>query len=324
MQRCSVKFCSTLGTHVLTSVEELAAANVGVEFKDKCKGSILCPIHLAQIPGRQRQAAVRALEAAAEERKVEAAAAAANLREKLAYDRGVRDGILMATDRQNQGRRRQAVTATLFVIAVLYAGISFGQAEILFSIVGITLPCLKKEFYSTQSRICAAIKKFTDTQLLSLREAVRKEQDEDRVKGVYGSDGSWSGRRNAVAGSVFVALLSEDSKFKNKIVARWTMVKPSWSPTMDANYNSEPYNNGPSKLMESTGLLECMKQLHDSGLRVDAAVHDQDVSAQRVICRVFPVSYHSSSIWLVLRFYYFFSTARGRLRASTLTQTTRQ
>ena len=125
MQRCSVKFCSRLGTHVLTSVEELAAANVGVEFKDKCKGSILCPIHLAQIPGRQRQAAVHALEAAAEERKVEAAAAAANLREKLAYDRGVRDGIWMATDRQNQGRRRQAVTATLFVIAVLYAGISF-------------------------------------------------------------------------------------------------------------------------------------------------------------------------------------------------------
>ena len=56
-----------------------------------------------------------ALEAAAEERKVEAAAAAANLREQQAYDRGVRDGILMATDRQNQGRRRQAVTFFFFL-----------------------------------------------------------------------------------------------------------------------------------------------------------------------------------------------------------------
>ena len=171
-------YCGELGTYALTSVDEQAAANIHVEFKENCKGSTLCTEHRALIPGRhralipgrQRQAAVDALEAAAEEIKVEAAAAAATLREQQAYDRGVTDGIWMTTDRQNQGRRPQAVTAMLFVIAVLYAGISFGQAEILFNIVGTRLPCLKKEFYSTQSRICATIKKFTDMQLLSVVE----------------------------------------------------------------------------------------------------------------------------------------------------------
>jgi hypothetical protein len=109
-KRCSVKFCSTLGTHGLRSFDEQAAANLNVEFKEKCKGSTLCDEYRALIPGRQRQAARDALEAAAEERKVEAAAAAATLRGQQAYDRGVTDGIWMATDRQNQGRRPQAVT----------------------------------------------------------------------------------------------------------------------------------------------------------------------------------------------------------------------
>ena len=109
----------------------------------------------------------------------------------------------------------------------------------------------------------------------------------DGITGVHDSDGSWSGRRNALPGSVYVALLSPLSKFKNKIIARNNMIKPSWSSAIDSKYNEMPYHFGASKSMESTGLLYCLRKLKEAGLKVWGAMYDQDVSVQRIINEVF-------------------------------------
>ena len=286
LQRCAVEHCSKHGPFVLTTSDELAAAQLSIRFRAKCRGHHLCNKHRAQIPGRQRQAGVDAVEAAAEREKTEASTAAAAARDDQMYARGYQDGYMAADERKRDARRSPSVIATLFVLAVLFAGISFGQAEILINTLGITLPCSKKEFYAAQPGICKKVTGFLDDHLVALRAAVAKEQNEGGIKGVYASDGSWSGRRNALAGSVYVALVSPLSKYKNKIVARYNMVKASWSTAMDSKYNEMPYRFGASKLMESTGLLYCMRKVKEAGLKVWAAVHDQDVSAQRIINEV--------------------------------------
>ncbi len=55
------------------------------------------------------------------------------------------------------------------------------RAETLDSVLGSTLPCSKHELYAAQPGICASITGFTDDNLVAVRRAVRKEQDEDGV-----------------------------------------------------------------------------------------------------------------------------------------------
>ena len=87
-----------------------AAANVSINFKEHCRGGVLCNQHRAQIPGRHREAGAFALAAAAEAREAKASAEAAILHDQLTYDRGVRDGYFMRTEaeRMESARKEQS------------------------------------------------------------------------------------------------------------------------------------------------------------------------------------------------------------------------
>ena len=110
MQRCAVERCSKLGPFVLTTSDELAAAQLSIRFRAKCRGHHLCDKHRAQIPGRHREAGAIALAAAAEAREAKASAEAAILHDQLTYDRGVRDGYFMRTEaeRMESARKEQS------------------------------------------------------------------------------------------------------------------------------------------------------------------------------------------------------------------------
>ena len=105
LQRCAVELCSKHGPFVLTTSDEVAAAKLSIRFRAKCRGHHLCNKHRAQISGRQRQAGVDALEAAAEREKTEASM----------YARGYQDGYMAADERKRDARRSPSVIATLFV-----------------------------------------------------------------------------------------------------------------------------------------------------------------------------------------------------------------
>ena len=97
----ALEHCSVHGHHVLTSVDVKAAANVNIPFKVRCRGDHLCDTHREEIPGRQRQAAVDALEAEAEREKTEASTAAVAARDHQIYARGYQDGYMAADEKKS-------------------------------------------------------------------------------------------------------------------------------------------------------------------------------------------------------------------------------
>ena len=142
LQRCAVEHCSKHGPFVLTTSDELSAAKLNIRFKPKCRGHHLCDKHRAQIPGRQRQAGVDAVEAAAEREKTEASTAAAAARDDQMYARGYQDGYMAADERKRDARRSPSVIATLSFLRCCSQ--AFHSARLNFSLTLLASPFLAR------------------------------------------------------------------------------------------------------------------------------------------------------------------------------------